>query len=257
MRSLGKVAVAVAVALVLSGGSALAQVNPGVAEDTWGFSFGPTFWFAGMDGKFVTRGSEGKIDVGFSDLWEVTEIALNPHFEATKGPWSILAEVLYMKLEDRSYPGGTQVDTEIEFLILELGAAYRVYGDRDVGGMMLEAMGGGRYWHIEGEIEAPGAAIDVSSSEDWVDPFVGGRFGWYPEDWLSVTVRADVGGFDVGSDFAWDARTAVGFKLTKRGWLSVGYRLIDIDYDNAKSGTSKTAFDMQIDGPFVSWTTAL
>ena len=40
-----------------------------------------------------------------------------------------------------------------------------------------------------------------SGSVDWVDPFVGARLRQLLAPGQNLTLRGDVGGFDVGSDF--------------------------------------------------------
>lgn len=71
---------------------------------------------------------------------------------------------------------------------------------------------------------------DLSGSKTWVDPIVGFRARHHFNDWFYSTVRADIGGFGVGSDLEWQVYAALGFNLSKHTTLELGYRHMDVDY---------------------------
>ena len=67
-------------------------------------------------------------------------------------------------------------------------------------------------------------------AHDWIDPYVGvrARYQWSPAWYL--TAKADVGGFGVGSSFAWEVYGALGCQLTRRVFAEAGYRYLYTDY---------------------------
>lgn len=114
-------------------------------------------------------------------------------------------------------------------------------------------MGGGRYTHLNGEgsVTGPlGVDIDFDRSGEWVDPIVGGRIQIDINEKLTFKARGDVGGFGVGSasDFAWNVLAGFGYKLSHRTTFWLGYRILDVDYDN-NDDDGLFEYDVSIRGP--------
>lgn len=72
----------------------------------------------------------------------------------------------------------------------------------------------------------------VSRVDDWWDPFIGlrGRLN-LSETWY-FTAKGDIGGFGVGSDFAWQAEGALGCQVTRNFFVELGYRALSMDYED-------------------------
>ncbi len=92
---------------------------------------------------------------------------------------------------------------------------------------------------------------EVSGRKDWVDPFVGvrGRYQLSPK--FYVAGKADIGGFGVSSELVWQVYGGVGWQMSKRTALELGYKYFAIDYsdggftyDVANSGVM-TAFSIK------------
>lgn len=73
---------------------------------------------------------------------------------------------------------------------------------------------------------------DVSAKEDWVDPIVGVRAQWNINEKWFLAAKSDIGGFSVGSDFAWTLQATVGYNFNERYSLELGYRYLHTDYTN-------------------------
>jgi hypothetical protein len=71
----------------------------------------------------------------------------------------------------------------------------------------------------------------VARTDDWFDPYIGLRARYDFNDRFYLTAKGDVGGFGVGSDFAWQAEAALGLRLTERISAEAGYRALGVDYD--------------------------
>jgi opacity protein-like surface antigen len=68
-------------------------------------------------------------------------------------------------------------------------------------------------------------------SEDWVDPMVGLRLiHEFSERWYAI-LRAEIGGFGVGSELTWQALAGVGYRIGQNTSVFLGYRHLDVDYD--------------------------
>lgn len=99
---------------------------------------------------------------------------------------------------------------------------------------------------IEKEITDTISKSPVSASKEWVDPFVGlrGRCDIW-EDWY-LAARGDVGGFGVSSELTWNLYGALGYQITERTSLELGYRYLSVDYQSGDF-----IYDMAVKGPFV------
>ncbi|MES2922660.1 MAG: hypothetical protein V4819_13995 [Verrucomicrobiota bacterium] len=75
---------------------------------------------------------------------------------------------------------------------------------------------------------------NLSDREDWVDPIVGMRAQWNINEKWFLAASGDIGGFSVGSDFAWSVQATVGYNFNERYSLELGYRYLDTDYTNDK-----------------------
>jgi hypothetical protein len=71
-----------------------------------------------------------------------------------------------------------------------------------------------------------------SLTERWVDPYIGigGRYNLTKAFYL--TGKADVGGFEVGSDVTVQAYGALGCQVTRSIYSELGYRYLYYDYDS-------------------------
>jgi hypothetical protein len=70
----------------------------------------------------------------------------------------------------------------------------------------------------------------LSGTKDWVDPFIGIRGYYNFTDKFYATAKADIGGFGISSDLAWQVYGALGYNLTKRTTLELGYKHMAVDY---------------------------
>ena len=72
----------------------------------------------------------------------------------------------------------------------------------------------------------------VSRQDEWWDPFIGLKGRYYLSKPVYLTARADIGGFGVGSDLAWQVNAGIGFQLTRSIFSEITYRAYDVDYNH-------------------------
>lgn len=99
---------------------------------------------------------------------------------------------------------------------------------------------------IEKEISDRIPKSPVAASKAWVDPFVGFRGRYQLTDDFYTVARGDIGGFGVSSQLTWNVYGALGFALTERTAVELGYRYLQIDYQSG--GFS---YDVATKGPFL------
>lgn len=87
-------------------------------------------------------------------------------------------------------------------------------------------------------------------SATWVDPLIVARLkGAINNKWL-LQLRADMGGFGIGSQFAWQLQPDVYFRASRLLEIGLGYRIISMDYHSGTQGTPDWfLFDMEEYGP--------
>jgi hypothetical protein len=99
--------------------------------------------------------------------------------------------------------------------------------------------------------------LSADGTVQWIDPAVGARLShqFYPG--LNLVVSGDVGGFDVGSRFSWQAIAALDYDSMK--WKNVigsgmvGYKALYVDYSKG-SGLTRYEYDMTMFGPIFGLT---
>jgi hypothetical protein len=75
---------------------------------------------------------------------------------------------------------------------------------------------GFRFTYLRGEIDVHhGPTVD--QNESWVEPLIGSRFTLDLADRWTLAAEANVGGFGVGSDFAWNAQALLGYRTILLG----------------------------------------
>jgi hypothetical protein len=83
----------------------------------------------------------------------------------------------------------------------------------------------------------------------WVDPLIVTRLKtWVAPKWL-LSFRADIGGFGIGSSFAWQLQPDVAYRASRLLQIGLGYRYISMDYNNNKSGSDRFLYNMNEYGP--------
>jgi hypothetical protein len=233
-------------------------------SEKWEFLVIPYLWASAIEGDVTVKGVSSEVDASFSDILDNLDFATQLHLEAARGRWGLFLDPTYIKLSaDGDVPtivGDVDVDVDTEEWLVEFGGFYRLYEgtcSKKEMPLWFDVMAGGRYFYVDNEIDIDGPLgfvdINVDDSQDWVDPIVGARIQGYLTKKLVVSLRGDVGGFDMGntSDFAWNVVASVGYELSERMTLLFCYRFLDVDYDDG-SGNDRFEYDVQMDGPAIA-----
>lgn len=254
----------------------------------WEFNFTTYGWLPWISGDVAIKGRSFSVDVNPNDAldaldWGSGIPAWFSYAEARNGPISIFNDIVYSRLAGsgdfaRTGPKGLltlsgNVNADFEQTIVELGGTYEVWSDGERGASQtaFDVLGGGRYWRQDASVSADlsanlnlagleiekGRVIARQGAVDWIDPFVGARLRKEILPGHSLTVRGDVGGFGVGSEFTWqllatyDVQIAVADQVTIDGYI--GYRALSVDYSQG-SGTDRYVFDAVMQGPVMGVT---
>lgn len=131
----------------------------------------------------------------------------------------------------------------------------------------VDVVAGARYWWLKPDIDlnitatvsipalgltrTGGGTISAKETFDWWDPFVGLRLRHQLAPGQELVLKADVGGFDVGSDIAWQAVAGYSLETQLLGvpmTSYLGYRALYIDYQQG-SGSQTFGLDTLWHGP--------
>jgi hypothetical protein len=216
--------------------ASLAAATTRAQDEGWDIDVSVFMLAAGMDGTIGVAGRDADIDVSFGDIVDSLEMGAMGALRAARGRWAFTTEVIYMGLGGSSGAFAADVDQ----WNVEPSASFRV-SER------FETIVGARYTNISTEIRGP-LGIHPSGTVDWWDPIIGARLTLPMGKAWTFNLRGDVGGFGVGSDFAWQAFPWLSWQFSERGSLQAGYRAISTDYDEG-SGLSEFRYDVVTQGP--------
>lgn len=252
--------------------------GPAAAQSPWSFTFTTYGWIPWMTGNATVRGRDFDVNVGPSEIFSHLNWSTLPAWmsfaEARQGPLSLFNDIVYANIDNsrdfaRARPGGTlqaNVSTDYTQVTVEFGGAYEIWKGRSpvlTGSTALDVVAGGRYWHQE--LDVTGSLrldpfvreTERSGSVDWVDPFVGVRLRNQLGPGEELMVRADFGGFGVGSNFSWQVWATYNWQICVLDSHEldgyVGYRALSVDYTQG-SGRTRYEYDVLQQGPVLGGT---
>ncbi len=213
---------------------------------TWQFAGEAYLWGASIGG---TSAAGDDIDIGFDDLIDNLDIALMARLNARKNKWSLLADIVYLDVEDNQRstanligrPIQTDIDVALEGWIVTAAGGYSLIETHKYS---LDLLGGARYLWLEADLEFDlGAIRQTYTDSGHVWDGIVGMFGkaeladkWY------LTGYLDAGAGD--SDFTWQAEVGLNYRFRKVDAV-VGYRYLDWDFDD-----NDTFDDLNLSGPY-------
>ena len=222
----------VLVSAVLSPWSGHAQQ---VEPDRWFFHADPYLWTANVSGTATVGDVTVPVDRGSEGLSSGIVFLGNLLVEVGRNRWSGIFEIGTVSFDDStvvggSAPAGTGLGYSYTILLLRLFAVYRVTPLESPHGVSVLA--GARFnSHDMDVVSYEGLPDqDLAFSEGWLDPTVGVRYYTPLPGNLMVTAKAEVGGFGIGSDFAWSAAGVLGWRFSRPVGVTLGYRYKWVDY---------------------------
>jgi len=209
-------------------------VTPVPSASPWEFRLEPYVWASGMKGTTGVRNYTSDVDVPFKDIFSHLDMAAALQFEARNGQWGFVADAFYAKLSTSgSVP--TPLDRSAEVGLKQfMGDLYSAYRFVDSSTGFIDVYAGIRdnYQSIDLSARGPLHSLNVSGSENWIDPIIGLRGHWNINDKFFLAAQGDIGGFGAGADFAWSLQGTLGYNFTDKISTELGYRYYKTDYSN-------------------------
>jgi hypothetical protein len=190
-------------------------------QSDWEFKVSPYLWFHSASGDVTVRGQESDLDLSFSDIWDELNIAAMLVFEGRKDRWGFVGEALYANLGKSTSTGvaGIKIDPMVVLSYLSAGGFYRLgtWGlgqtlTNDVPTVTVDALAGAQYTYLDMKLDLKGFG-STSGDKSWVDPYVGARAIFDLTQRWALSLDGSIGGFGIGSDFAWDAAGLIGYRF--------------------------------------------
>jgi hypothetical protein len=224
-------------------------MQTGTDDDKWTFSLAPFLWAMNINGSSTIGPVTAPLELDFKDdLLDNLDSALMLHFEANKGPLSLFAEYQYSKLKpETGLPNGATINVDYKNILGELGAGYTINGlSSDA---RFQVIAGARYYKQTLDAGFASGPTLVEVDESWWDVFLGGRVFMPLSDKWSLVLRGD--GATGGSNTTWNASGFIDWRFTDWGSLMLGYRFMNIDYENDKQGRERYAYNADQQGPLL------
>jgi hypothetical protein len=259
-------------AAVLLGALGAVCAWPAAAEefvsDEWQFKATPYLWAISVDGHATVKGQKSDVDMSFGDILKDLNFGFFGQGEVRKGRFGFLVDGMYSSLSSNADAGPLKIDADIDLVYVGAAPYYRLgpwnldarRGDAGPK-LVVDPYAGARYTYAGVDLKlkpqgpAAGGNRKVNGDEGWVDPIVGVRTIWQLTPKWSLTTFGDVGGFGVGSDFAWQVAGAVGYRFSlfsdeDNAQVIAGYRALSQDYDDG-SGSDRFEWDVTLHGPLL------
>ena len=192
------------------------------------------------------------VDANPGDIFSKLKIAGMLYFEAQNHKWAITSDFIYMNLNQEVTPSKLLYSGSVSAkqLAWEPACLYRLAS-------FLEVGAGGRLNNIQAGVDVrrnvvPAGTEEVieNGSKTWFDPILITRLSTNIKDKWLFQLRGDIGGFGVGSDFAWQLQAYAGYRFSKLFQLTAGYRYLSMDYDKGVD-SERFIYNMDTFGPVV------
>lgn len=219
--------------------------------DKWDFDFAPLYlWAINLDGDATVKGKDGSLQLDFDDIFENLEGAFISHFEATYADtWGIIVDLDYLNIGQSGSTPDSDIDLNMKETVFTLNMLYRI---RE-GNHKIDLTGGFLYNELSMEYDLQDIGFADSTKESWWDPMLGLRYGYQFSDQWKMQLRGDIGGFGVGSDFAWQTIALIDYQPWEYVSLTAGYRALDLKYSSGE-GIEKFEYNVTIHGPIIGFT---
>ena len=233
-------------------GIRLSAQDSSAAIRKWHYLLEPYAMFPNMSGTIgIGNLPNSEINENPGDIFSNLQMGAMLYAEAHNNTWAITSDLLYMKL-GASVEGKRDIlsgDAEAKQLGWELAGLRKLNPWLEVGvGAQLNSIKS----ELDLSVQDSSGTIKKSGglTETWVDPEIIARVKLPLSEKWSLQFRGNIGGFGIGSKFAWQLQGYAGYRFSKLFQLSAGYRVIGLDYEKG-SGQDRFLYDMTTFGAVV------
>jgi len=210
--------------------------------DNWEYTIAPYLWAPELRTS-LDVGTNPPVD-GNASIFDILNSAFLIAGEARNERWSIGGEFNFLNLGDDVSIGrfDTAANWELEGTMISVATSYAVYQDDT---SRIEALAGLRHWDLS--VSTTVADRTISTDQSWTDPLIGARYSHAINDRWTLTAMGNVGGFDVGSKFQWEALAQASWRWSDRVSIAGGYRHLDVEFQEGRE-----VIDLILTGPYIA-----
>lgn len=238
--------------LISAGILATFRVNAqqGDSSKTFHVLLEPYLFFTSMSGTIGLGNLPNTfICVPASQVFSYLKIGGMLYAEVHNDHLAFTSDILYASLvQDASskndITSGTASFTQF---LWELAGLYKVTS-------WIEFGAGARITNIKAglniNVSAPAGTVsrEKENTETWADPVIIARLRTIVHNGWLLQLRADIGGFGVGSRFAWQLQPDIHYRASRLLDLGLSYRILSMDY-NQGNEDSRFLYNMDEYGP--------
>jgi opacity protein-like surface antigen len=237
-------------AALLSWSSPAAAQDPG---QRWTGALTIYGWLPAVDGDVTASNSGDSASASFdaADLLDSLDFAAFATGELRHGRFGLIVDTVYTALSNSktaSGPFATRVDGDVTLLLVTTAGAWRFYQHET---SFVDLLAGFRFNSADlgisthRDLPRP-ISRGVSGNQAWLDPLIGIRIGTAVTERFSLQALADIGGFGMGSDLAYEFYLGASYAFSPRMRMEIGYRFLAIDYS-----AERAKLDIQLHGPTI------
>jgi len=189
-------------------------------------------WFTRLDGDMTFRGTTVPVDVPFDKIFDNLKFTFMGLVEVGKGRWSFMSDLFYAKLEPSTSNQLGTFESQIEQFIGNFAVFYNIV---ETSTTRFDTYAGARVNWMETDVDIRlnnRPAFSESADKTWIDPIIGFRVHHDITDKWFIRALADIGGFGISSDITWQGMASLGYRLTDKASVGLGYRGIGTDYSS-------------------------
>jgi hypothetical protein len=203
----------------------------------------------------IGRAPNTFICVPASKVFSFLQIGGMLYAEVHNDQWAYTSDLFYASLsQDASAKNGIlNGSASLKQFWWELEGLYRLNPWLEVGvGARINSIKAGLTVNASIPSGSNTELFSTDKTNAWVDPLIVTRMRtWVNNKWL-FQLRADIGGFGIGSKIAWQLQPDIGYSVSKLLQVGIGYRIISMNYENGTKGTDDYfLYDMDEYGPQV------
>lgn len=229
------------------------KVSQAPGTKKWQFLVEPYVLFPNMNGTTgVGNLPDVTVDANPGDIFSRLQMGAMLNLEASNDTWTIASDFIYMNLKQDVTAGPVIKNGELSAKQF----AWELAGLRRVTPWLEVGIGG-----ILNSIQAE-ANINVNNigggstnrvkkqSQTWYDPMLIARIKHNPVKKFMYEFRGEIGGFGIGSNFAWQVQAYAGYRFSKLFHMTAGYRVISLNYETGE-GEDRFLYNVDTFGPVI------
>ena len=224
---------------LISTPAALAQT----ASDDWHVTVAPYLMGAGLTGAIGAGPLEAEIDASISEVFSHLEFGIMGIVAARKGAWGVGVDGIYSGFGVTADRPPADIDVN---QTLVAGYALRRLNE------FAELTFGARLNYFDTGITLKNVAGAAGRDQWWIDPIAGVILQSPARGRLTARVYGEIGGFGLGSTFAWQLFPGIGIAVADNASLDIGYRWVGTDYESG-DGADRFVMDTLMQGPVIGF----